>query len=652
MMVKKKILATAVILGVAFSTNIGLAEPIVELAAPRTPVKIFAEDTTSTPAEKPEAEAPQAKTTSTPSKKNCKKVKKYICKKPAPIKLNYDRISKMIEYGYYDEADRILEGAIERNPKDIKAQALWVVSLSKQCKLDPAQQELNILLKKYPNNSNLHYAQGVVYYQRTTSSNMAYRSNTQNLLNNAMSEFKKSIDIDKTNARAYNAAGVISIKQGNQKAAIDYFKKALATDKTYSMAIDNLGTIDFSAGKIKDAEAKFKQSLAYNTQNTTAMYHLAQIAIQKQDYSTAITYLNNALYINQNSPAIYNLLGKAYAAQGNEAAAINAFKQSTEVKPEFTVSYLDLADIYNKRGDSEFAIEQLKTALSIDSNYCDARLKLGDILLESGKYKQAIDTYAQLVGVEGYNDYALKGLASSYYAQAQVCAHKSVIGSNKEAFMALDSLNKAIKANPNDLELHLAKLKLSRYLNQPEQTKAALNKIVTSPDKSLSSLIIKGEAYISLNDYKNANDVFTSATKLSNSTNDDMYLAEILLYNKQFGLAQSMFNKILKYDAKNSQALSALDYIRKTKQNADNYYKSGMYFAKQRNFASAIEYLSRSISCDPDNAQAHLELAQIYEKKKNYKDAIGHYRAFVSLTTNENSAKNILKKITRLGNEL
>lgn len=701
MMINKKILLTAFILGtVALQlSNFVNAEPIVELAAPRMPgPKIFADDggTTLKPQATDEKAAPVTKTSDKGKngkqtvKKSGKKSKKHVCQKPNPIVINYDKVSKLIEYGYYDEADRILEGAIDRNPSDIRARSLRVISLAKQNKLDPAQDDLTYLFGKYPDNfsanivvkttvkskskkkknakvksaprvdytsvlasiSNLHYAQGIVDYQRTTSSNMVYRGNSQKLLNDALGEFLKAISLDKNNARAYNAAGVISIRLGKDKDAIDYFNKAITVDKTYSLAIDNLGTIDFSNGKLDDAEKKFKESLKYNTQNTTAMYHLAQIAIQKQDYATALKYLNDALYINSDSPAIYNLMGKAYLAQGNEAAAINAFRQSVVAKPEFTLSYLDLANIYARRGDCEFAIEQLKTAISIDPDYYDAKMKLADLSLESGKYKQAIDVYSELVGVDGYNDFALKGLANAYYGQAQICSSKASIGSSKELYKALDYINKALSATPYDLELHLAKLKLSKLTNQPEQSKIELNKIVQSTSTGLTSSIVKGEAYITMNDYQNAQKAFDSAIPFSTNPDEDTYLSEILLYNKQYDSANKVLQKILKYDPNNQEALNNIDYIQKCKKYADNYFNSAKYFMKNGNQASAIEYFNRTLNVTPNNAQAHLYMAQIYEKKKDYDNALKNYKAFLNIQPNSPDTKTVKRKIKQFESKL
>lgn len=656
---KRKILLTAIVLSVAIGINTVWADPIIELSAPRIPTpKIIPDDlsgvTTSTPTKQATTESKTK--TSKNAQKAARKAKKHLHKKPPVFKLNYDKVAKLIEYGYYDEADKELEGAIFRNPKDEKAQALWVVSLAKQCKLDPAQNELNELIKKYPNNSNLHYAQGVIYYQRTSSSNMVYRNDIPNLINKSMAEFKKAILLDKNNAKAYNAAGVISINQNDMRSARDYFKQSLSADKTYSIAIDNLGTLDLIDGKLDSAQKKFNESLTYNTQNTTAMYHLAQIAMQKKDYSTAITYLNNALYINQNSPAIYNLLGKAYASQGNEAAAINAFKNSISVKPEFTLSYLDLADIYERRGDGTFAIEQLRTAISLDPSFNDAKLKIADISLANGNYNESIKVYSELVGNDDYRIPALKGLANAYFSQAQNSSNKAFIGSNKDLYKALDAINKALDAdnaaNCQDLELHLAKLKLSKIVNQPDQSKIELEKIVGSNANDLMSCITKGEAYLAMNDYKNALEEFNSAIDASKSTEDDLYLSEIFLYHRQLSCAEKVIQKVLKADAQNQQALNDFDYIQKSKKYANNYFKSAKYFVKARNNILAAEYLSRTLNIDSNNAQAHLLMAQINEKQKDYDNALANYKAYLGLSQNPPDSKAIEKKIKCMEDKL
>ncbi len=652
MMSNKKIYLIFISLLLALNSIAVFADPIIELSAPRmaTP-KIIGDDGSAV---KPTLRAGAKKISKSVKNKSKKRVfrKKTYAAKLKPVKVNYDKIAKMIEYGYYDSADKILQSAIARNPNDVESQALLAVSYAKQTKLDPAQKALNILLKKYPNNSNLHYAQGIVYYQRTSSSNVIYRNNTPKLTGQALSEFKKAIALDKNSAEAYNAAGVISLNLGNQKDATDYFQKALLADKSYSLAIDNLGTIDFLNRKYSDAEKKYTQALAFNSQNTTAMYHMAQIAMQKREYALALHYLNQALSLNSNSPAIYNLMGKAYVSQGNDAAAINAFKKSVSVKPEFAPSYYDLADIYQRRGDLDFAVEKLKSAIVLEPNFYDAKLKLADISLSNGDYSHAIEVYSELVGINNYKISAIKGLANAYYVKAQNSSNKASLGSNSELLSALDSINKAISVNNQDLELYLAKARLMKIVYQPESSETALTEIIKNPANDLGSLIAKGEANLALYDYSNAQKNFDLAIGLSKTPQDDLYLSEIFILHKQFDCAQKVLVKILKNDSQNQEALGSLEYIQKSKKNANNYYNAAITFIKSKNQSAAVDYLSRSLALNPNNSQAQLLLAGLEEKQKNYQYAVVNYKAYLGLAPNARDAKAVDRKIRNLENRL
>lgn len=576
------------------------------------------------------------------------KYRKFKKAAPKRIVINYSDIDRMIEYGNYDGAERIIRTAMKQNSHDVRANVFEVISLAKQNKLDSAQNKADKLFKLYPKNADLHYAQGLIYYKRTTSSNMVYINNTQKLLDDANKEFNKAYTLDKNNAKAYNAAGVVALNQGKNSVAKDFFKRAIAADKTYSTAIDNLGTMDFSESKFDDAEKKFKQALAYNSSNATAMYHLAQVSTIKQNFPQALNYLSGAIALNPNTPAFYNLLGEVYQNQGNEPAAINAFKKSIAVKPEFAQAYINLAELYEKRGDNEFAIEQLKTILSINPDFYDAKLKIADLSLGSGKYDQAIENYSALVGVKDYNDNALKGLANAYYDKAQVSSTKALIGSNQDLYAALDSINKAIIANSDDLELHLAKLKLAKITNQPEVSETTLKEITQSPDGNLVKTVIKGEAYLTLNDYAQAKETFDQAAASTRNVQEDLYLSEIFIYHRQYENAKNVLQNVLKKEPDNQQAICDLDYIQKSEKTANNYFKSAEFYLKTKNTNAAMEYLSRSLSLNPNNADAHLLLAELYEKQKDNKGAVANYKAYLGLETKANNKPNIEKKIIRL----
>ena len=100
-----------------------------------------------------------------------------------------------------------------------------------------------------------------------------------------------------------------------------------------------------------------------------------------------------------------------------------------------------------------------------------------------------------------------------------------------------------------------------------------------------------------------------------------------------------------KLDKKDIPYNNKEDYILKCKKYADNFYKSAVAFKKAKNMSAATEYLSRSLSLNPDNADAYLLLAEIEEHNGDNLDALKNYKAYVGYTKVQPNAKKIDKKI-------
>ena len=302
------------------------------------------------------------------------------------IAKTYNDIDKMIDYGNYAVADRLLNNLLKKNPNDISARSLYIISLVKQDKFDVAQSQLNKYLPKFSKNANLHYAQGVLLVKRQASSDMEYREKSEELLKRAQNEFNTALIINPRYYQAYNALGVIELNTGNWNKARQYFGRALEVDPNYATAIDNLGTVDYLQGNHDLAQKRFMKAISLNPNSSTAYFHLAQVYDKKSGYSKALDALDHSLRIKGNSSVAYNLRGEILKKQGNEAAAIESFKKSIALKPENTKPYVNLAKIYERRFDNELAIASLKSALAVNPAQYSVKLKVGELSLLKGDY--------------------------------------------------------------------------------------------------------------------------------------------------------------------------------------------------------------------------------------------------------------------------
>ena len=563
----------------------------------------------------------------------------------AQVSKSYTDISRLIEYNNYEDADARLKEILSKNPNDLDANALQLISQAKQWKLAPTQAELDRLIKKYPNNPTFHYAQGLVYLMRETSSDVEYIKNISNLSNAAIQEFVKAVELDSSYYQAYNAMGVATLKLGNRKDAQDLFKTAIKINPQFAPAYDNLGNIAMLEGDLDQAEKYYLQSIKYNSHNPTSMYHMGQVESRRGDYTKALTWLNHSLHINPNSSPGWNLQGELYLKQGNQPAAINSFKKAIYVKPENSRPYINLAGVYERRSDHEFAMEELKTAIILNPNYKEGIYRVANMSLETKKYPQALEYYSRLLGDATYNNNAIIGLANTYYEMAKDTADSNKFTTNKDVYLAYDYVNEAIQRTPNDLKLHLAKIKLGKITHQMEYTQDNLNYIIQSASNSLMDTVIKGEAYLSLGRERDAVYTFENAINFATSVDDELYLAEILVQHKQFRTARKALQKALMADPDNRIAENGIHYIDLCEMKSNEFFEIALRQYKEGNYASTIEYCNRAIDFY-HNAPSIAKLkAQAYEAEGNYEGAVKYYTQYLALAPNASDKAAVEQRI-------
>ena len=571
--------------------------------------------------------------------------------KVAKAQKNYTSIERLIEYNHYEEADEQIKAGLNKKPDDIELLALRCISRAKQHKLAPAQTELDRLLAKYPKNAQLHYAQGMVYLMRTTSSDVTYIKDTKNLIENAIKEFVAAVNADGGYYQAYNAMGVATLRLGNRADARDLFNAALQLNPQYATAYDNLGNLELIEGNLVEAERLFNQSLKLNSHNPTAMYHLGQVAVRQRDYNKALTWLNHSIHMHPMSSPALTLQGECYLVQGNQAAAINSFKKAIYVKPENTRPYVNLANVYERRLDEELAMENLKTVLTINPNYVDGIMRVADMSLHTRKYEQALDYYSRLLDDSKYGDRAIIGLANTYYEMSKDSADSDSMTTNKEVYLAYEYINNAIERTPDDLKLHLAKIKLAKLTHQLPMTKESLNYIVQASSNSLMDSVIKGEAYLALGREKDAVYTFENAVNFADNVSDQLYLAEILVHNKQFRTARVALKKALMQEPDNVIAKNGLAYIDLCETKSNEFFEIAQRQYNEKNYASTIEYCNRAIDFYHNSGPIAKLKAMAYEAEGNYQGAIKYYNQYLAYSPNAGDRELIIKKINKFQGE-
>ena len=537
----------------------------------------------------------------------------------------------MIELGKYGEAEAYITKLLAENANDIQAKTYLAEIHSAQYKLDGAEKEFNKILEKNPQNSMAHNGLGLVYYRRTTSSDMTFRGNMENYYNKALQEFSLAVKNDPNFYQAYDNTGKILFDAGRLNDAEKYFKKALEIRPDYSKGVENYGRVLFAKNQIDASIDKYREAIRLNSKNSSAYCNLGEALIRKGDYSTAIKQLQTSLYLFPNSAPVHDLLGRAYELQGNEAAAISEYKKSFLIKPEYLSPYLRLADVYRNRGDDEIAISELRNALSVNPNFYEAKSKIADTSLNVGKTEQAIKYYKDLLNVPNYKVAALQGLSKAYFVRSKELNADASIASELGYVDIEDSIKQAIQYDPNNLELYLALLRVARVSHNDNNSAMYMKNIIENTQNSKINHIVKGEAYITCNDYSNAEREFLNALNKTNNKEDLLRLAQIYTMDRAYISAKNAVDKVLSMEPNNLKAGRILERIRRNEEQSLSRLKIAEAFYREGQKKAAIEAYRDALALNVYLPEAHLGIAKAFEKEKYYYNAIDHYTAYVNL---------------------
>ena len=549
----------------------------------------------------------------------------------ANISRNYSKAENLIELGKYGEAEAYITKLLAENANDIQAKTYLAEIHSAQYKLDGAEKEFNKILEKNPQNSMAHNGLGLVYYRRTTSSDMTFRGNMENYYNKALQEFSLAVKNDPNFYQAYDNTGKILFDAGRLNDAEKYFKKALEIRPDYSKGVENYGRVLFAKNQIDASIDKYREAIRLNSKNSSAYCNLGEALIRKGDYSTAIKQLQTSLYLFPNSAPVHDLLGRAYELQGNEAAAISEYKKSFLIKPEYLSPYLRLADVYRNRGDDEIAISELRNALSVNPNFYEAKSKIADTSLNVGKTEQAIKYYKDLLNVPNYKVAALQGLSKAYFVRSKELNADASIASELGYVDIEDSIKQAIQYDPNNLELYLALLRVARVSHNDNNSAMYMKNIIENTQNSKINHIVKGEAYITCNDYSNAEREFLNALNKTNNKEDLLRLAQIYTMDRAYISAKNAVDKVLSMEPNNLKAGRILERIRRNEEQSLSRLKIAEAFYREGQKKAAIEAYRDALALNVYLPEAHLGIAKAFEKEKYYYNAIDHYTAYVNL---------------------
>ncbi len=287
--------------------------------------------------------------------------------------------------------------------------------------IEPAFEALKIAAILLPNDSEAHYNLGNSFYDKyqlveAVSSykksieidprfaqahyNLGSVLDDQGLFADAESCYKVALKINPDHAEMHFNLALMLYEQGRFSEAANYYQQALKIQPDFTAAHVNLGASLKALGKLREAESSYRKALIIKPDHADAYNNLGVVLKDLGDMADAESCYRKAISINLNYASAYNNLGILLKDTGQIAEAESCYMKALKIDPLRAVSHNNLAVLFREQGrlaDSEVCC---RNALKIKPNYADAFNNLGLALDSQGRLPEAEAAFEQALELE------------------------------------------------------------------------------------------------------------------------------------------------------------------------------------------------------------------------------------------------------------
>ena len=189
----------------------------------------------------------------------------------------------------------------------------------------------------------------------------------------AISEFKKSLDLDPVNLYGLNNLAATLAEQGNLKEGLIYAQKLARFQPDYTPGLITMGNILEETGKLDQAQIYYEQVLKRDSDSFENYLNLANILYRKGDLEDAIPHYKKVIILNPNLLEAHYNLGNIFGQLGQPIDAKKEFEQAIRCDEKQPMPHYGLGLIQLQTGNYLKAIEAFEQALSLNPKFEQAR---------------------------------------------------------------------------------------------------------------------------------------------------------------------------------------------------------------------------------------------------------------------------------------
>ena len=403
--------------------------------------------------------------------------------------------------------------------------------------------------------------------------------------------------------------GALYEETGDSTKALDTYKRALAVNpKHIDLRLKMIRVLQ-SQGELDKAIAEYEGLIRAAPNNPQFVFEQCEALMQRGDRARAMKLLMELEARGQTDEEVLSRLADFYGRIGEQERSLKVLTRLASVGANDPGHLVDLGDHYFQDGNQTLAIATWRRILTTISPRSRALSALGDVYLEHDMTADALASFKEAVQLEPQNLAYKKQLAGALERSKSYRESRIIWQELAEKARASGDKILAREARSRIVTLWGFERILDAQIPMLNQKFAA-----TPPDVESGRML----AEVQLHARKLPDAEVTLRRVIAAAPGDaDSYLAleRVLVQENKTGDAIAVLEKLVTVEPKRAREL---------------YQRMAQYALQLYRDDDAIKYAARAVELNPDDAEGHRRLGEMYRQRQDVEHAIVEFRAAIA----------------------
>ena len=403
--------------------------------------------------------------------------------------------------------------------------------------------------------------------------------------------------------------GTLYEETGDAQHALGAYKKALAIEpRQIDLRVRMIRLLQ-AEGELEQAIAAYEGIIRTAPNNPQFVFEMCDALIQRGDRARALKLLRELEARGSSDEEVMSRLGEFYSRIGESDPAVRVLTRLADIGGNDPSHLADLGDHYFQEGKAALAVMTWKRILTAVTPRAKALLALGDVYMEHDMLPDALAALKEACDLEPQNLAYKKELATAYERSK----------SYREASQLWEALAEKAKDSSDrvllrEVRTHIVTLWTLQHVLERQGPRLAAMFDAQPPDVEAGRTL--AEVMTHQRRLPEAESALRKVITLAPG-DAESYLAleRVLVQQGKLDDAIAILAKLVQVDPKRAR---------------ETYQRMAQYALQSYKDADAITYAARAVELNPEDAEGHRRLGDMYRSRQDADHAIVEYRAAIA----------------------